>query len=298
MDIKTARIICDLLELQNFSKVAKKHKVSQSSISQKLAQVETAYKCKIIDRTFRPLSSTKAGDLFYNACKDIIRIHEKLNIEIRTLPTPPSQVNIAAILSIGMYTLKPYIKKIMEKYPKLKLKVEYYEASQIYNRIMTGESDIGIVAVPRKKHNINVYEFENEPLVLACNTEHPLANEKTVDIHKLQEQEFIAFNKNIPTRKFIDAILKQYDVCVNIAMELENIETLKRAIEINAGISILPKTAMTRELANGTFKAIPFLNESFARPTGILVKNVEELDTPIKNCLELMLNGTEDQISR
>jgi DNA-binding transcriptional LysR family regulator len=297
MDIKTARIICDLLELRNFSKVAKKHKVSQSAISQKLAQIEMANKCQIFNRKHRPFIPTKAGELFYKACKDILERYEKLNTDINTLAKFPSQFNIDTILSIGMYTLQPYIKIFMARYPKVKLNIEYYEANQIYNRILSGDSDIGIVAVPQKKRNINVYTFKDEPLVLACSIEHSLANEAAVDIHKLQDKDFIAFNKNIPTRKLTDSILKQYNVCVNIKKEFDNIETIKRAVEINAGISILPQTAMIQELANGTLKAIPFSNERFVRPTGMLIKKTEKLNPLAQYYLEILLNGKEHEMS-
>jgi len=288
IDIKTAKIMCDLLELRNITIVAKKHKLSQPAISHKLTQIEKIYKCQMIDREHRPLTFTKAGELFCDACKDIFERHEKFINEINTVPQSPSQVHIAAILSIGMHTLKPYIKKIMDKYPEVRPTVEYYEADQIYNRILSGDSDIGIVAVPQKKHNIDIHLFENEPLVLACNPEHSLANHISVDITNLQDRDFIAFDKNIPTRKYTDSILRKHNVRVNIKKEAENIEIIKRAVEINVGISILPQTAMVRELSLGTLRAIPFSNERFVRPTGILVKRTKELEPSVQHCLDLL----------
>jgi DNA-binding transcriptional LysR family regulator len=117
-----------------------------------------------------------------------------------------------------------------------------------------------------------VYEFEEEPLVVVCSPKHPLANESQVDIHRLQFERFITFEKNVPTRAWIDSILERYNVAVRSTMEFDNIETVKRAVEIDLGISILPQTAILQEVTAGTIKAINLMNEKFARPTGIIIR--------------------------
>jgi DNA-binding transcriptional LysR family regulator len=289
LDIKMARIMCDLLELRNITAVAKKHKLSQPTISHKLIQTEMIYKCKLINRKHRPFTFTKAGELFCDACKEILKRHEHLKDAISTLSPSPSQVNIATIFSIGMHMLKPYIKKIMVESPQLYPSVEYYKSSQIYNCILSGDINIGIVAVPEKKANIDIYPFEKEPLVLACHPGHSLANNISVDIKNLQDRDFVAFDNNTPTRKHIDSILKRYNVCVNIKKECENIEIIKRAAEAKVGICILPLTAIAFELSSGTLKAIPFSNEKLVRPTGILVKRTAELSPSVQHCLDILL---------
>ena len=109
-------------------------------------------------------------------------------------------------------------------------------------------------------------------LVLACSPKHPLAYESQTDIHKVQFERFIGFEKDVPTRVWIDGILQRYNIVVRPVMEFDNIETIKRAVEINSGVSILPQTAILQELASGTLKAIVFSNENFVRPTGIIVR--------------------------
>jgi len=71
-------------------------------------------------------------------------------------------------------------------------------------------------------------------------------------------------------------------------MEFDNIETIKRAVEINAGVSILPQTAILQEVNSGTIKAIPFLNENFVRPTGIIVRKGKILSQAGRYLIELL----------
>ena len=273
MHIETLKIFSDLAELRSFSQTAEKHFLSQSAVSQQLAQLELTLKCQLLDRKKRPIELTKAGQLFYQACKDILDRYEQLRIELNTLKSSAGdRIMVAAIFSIGMHTLPDYVKRFMVSYPNVNVHIEYFSAEKIYELVLGGDIDIGLVAVPKKDKRLEVYDFEDEPLALVCSPKHPLATETEVDIHKLQFERFIAFEKSVPTRVWIDNILERYNIIVRPVMEFDNIETVKRAVEINSGISILPRTAIHQEVDSGTIKALPISNENFTRPTGIIIR--------------------------
>jgi len=289
MHIETLKIFCDLAELRSFSKTAEKHLLSQSAISQQLAQLELAHKCQLIDRKKRPIELTKAGQLLYKAATEMLERYEQLRSELNALKSSTgSRINIAAIYSIGMHTLPSYVKKFMARYPNVNVHIEYFSGRKIYELVLAGDIDIGLVAVPKRDKRVDVYDFEDEPLVLACSPKHPLSNESQVDIHKLQFERFIAFEKGAPTRGWIDNILERYNTIVRPVMEFDNIETIKRAVEINSGISILPQTAILQEVGSGTIKAIGFSNENFVRPTGIIVRKNKLFGQAGRYCIELL----------
>ena len=289
MHIEMLKLFCDLADLRSFSKTAEKNIISQSAVSQQLAQLELIHKCQLFNRKKRPIELTKAGQVFYQAGKDMLERYEQLKNELRTLQkTFISKINVAAIFSIGMHTLPDYVKKFMVSYPKVNVHIEYFSSSRIYELILDGDVDIGLVAVPKRDKRLDVFDFEDEPLVLACSPKHPLAHESQVDIHKLQFERFIAFEKDVPTRSWIDGILERYNISISPVMEFDNIETIKRAVEINSGISILPKTAIFQELGSGTIKAINFSNERFIRPTGIIVRKDKILSQAGRYFIELL----------
>jgi len=289
MHIETLKIFCDLVELESFSKTAEKHLLSQSAISQQLAQLELSYKVQLLDRKKRPLELTAAGRLFYDACKDIIGRYERLKSELNTLQKPSAgRINVAAIYSIGMHTLPDYVKKFMVKYPDVNVHIEYLSSARTYELVLAGEADVGLVAVPRRDKRLEVYDLADEQLVLACSPKHLLAGESQIDIHKAQFERFIAFEKDTPTRKWIDGILHRYNIAVRPVMEFDNVETIKRAIEINAGISILPENTIVQEVSSRTIKAIPFSNEKFMRPTGIIILKDKILGQAGRYFIELL----------
>ena len=293
MHIETLKVFCDLSELLSFSKTADKHLLSQSAVSQQLAQLELTYKCQLINRKKRPIELTKEGQLLYRAARDILDRYEQLKSELNTLKSSGgSRINVAAIFSIGMYALPDYIKKFMVNYPNVNVHVEYLSAEKIYELVLGGEVNIGLVAVPKRDKRLEVYDFEDEPLVLVCSPKHPLASESRVDIHKVQFEKFIGFEKNVPTRVWIDSILQRYNIVVRPIMEFDNTETIKRAVEINSGISILPQTTIVQELGNGTLKAMPFSNERLVRPTGIIVRKNKILGQAGRYLIELLRKRT------
>jgi len=289
MHIDTLKIFCDLADLRSFSRTAEKHLLSQSAVSQQLAQLELAHKCQLINRKKRPIELTKEGQLLYQASKDILDRYEQLKTELNALSnSSSSRVNVAAIFSIGMHTLPDYVKKFMVSYPNVNVHIEYFSASRIYELVLSGNVDIGLVAVPKRDKRLDVYDFEDEPLVLVCSPKHPFSYESQIDIHRLQFEKFIAFDKGVPTRAWIDSILERYNVAIRPVMEFDNIETVKRAVEINSGISILPQTAILQELGSGTIKAITFSNEKFIRTTGIILRKGKIIGQAGRYFIELL----------
>jgi DNA-binding transcriptional LysR family regulator len=296
MNIEMLKIFCDLADLRSFSKTAEKHLLSQSAVSQQLAQMELLHKCQLINRKKRPIELTRAGQLLYQAAKDILERYEQLGSELNALKrSSASRINVAAIFSIGMHTLPDYVKKFMVSYPDVNVHIEYLSAQKIYELVLAGDVDIGLVAVPKRDKRLDVYDFVDEPLVLVCNPSHPLSHESQVDIHRLQFERFIAFEKDVPTRVWIDSILARYNIVVRPVMEFDNIETIKRAVEIKSGISIMPKTTILQEVSSGTIKAIPFSNENFIRPTGVIVRKDKILSQAGRYLIELLRKKSKNQ---
>jgi DNA-binding transcriptional LysR family regulator len=289
MQIETLQIFCDLAEMKSFSHTAEKNMVSQSAISQQLTQLERIFNTPLLNRQRKSFGLTDAGEMFYNACKDIITRYDNFQSSLNYLKnSAKGKITIAAIYSIGMYGLQEYIKRFVAARPDVHLDLDYLSAVEIYNRLLAGRIDIGLVAVPRSSPDIQVFDFVAEPLVCVCSPQHPFAEKTSIDICMMQYQPFIAFAQNLPTRNWIDQMLISYNVAVKPVMEFDNVETIKRVVEINAGISIMPQTTLKNEIANKTLKAIPFTNENFKRPTGIIIRKNRAMNENLKAFLELL----------
>ncbi|MFN8546765.1 MAG: LysR family transcriptional regulator substrate-binding protein [Candidatus Eisenbacteria bacterium] len=135
-----------------------------------------------------------------------------------------------------------------------------------------GSVDLGIVAYPVKRSGLEVLPFREDRLVLICAPDHPLANKSEVRVEQLDRERFIAFEKDVPTRRAVDRILRSHGCQAEIVMEFDNIETIKRAVEIEAGVSIVPQLTVASEARTGTLRIVPFAGKGYVRQLGILLR--------------------------
>jgi DNA-binding transcriptional LysR family regulator len=124
--------------------------------------------------------------------------------------------------------------------------------------------------------------------VLICHPQHPFAKNKSIKLKTLAGQKFIGFDPDIPTRKALDKLLKDNDVAVQHVMEFDNVETVKRAVEINAGIAIVPQTTVVQEVSKQTLAQVSFDDGDFFRPLAVIYKKNKVLSPAMKQFITIL----------
>jgi DNA-binding transcriptional LysR family regulator len=148
--------------------------------------------------------------------------------------------------------------------------------------------DLGLVAYPQRDAKLEVVPLRRDPLVMICHPQHPLAKSKSMKLKQISGLKFIGFEPDIPTRKAIDKILKENNVEIQTVMEFDNIETVKRAVEIDAGISIVPMSTVGQEIAKQTLSAVTIDDGDFFRPLAALYKKNKVLSPAMKQFLAIL----------
>ena len=98
----------------------------------------------------------------------------------------------------------------------------------------------------------------------------------------------IGFDSDLTIRREIDRVLQLHGAEVRVAMEFDNIETIKRAIEIDAGVALLPEPTVLREVAAGSLVAVPLATDELVRPLGIIHRRGKELGSTTRRFIELL----------
>jgi LysR family transcriptional regulator, transcriptional activator of the cysJI operon len=166
--------------------------------------------------------------------------------------------------------------------------VEYRRANQVYDDVLGNVVDLGLVAYPQRDAKLEVVPLRRDPLVMICHPQHVLAKTKGVKLKQISGLKFIGFEPDIPTRKAIDKILKENNVEIHTVMEFDNIETVKRAVEIDAGISIVPMSTISQEVAKQTLAAVTIEDGDFFRPLAALYKKNKVLSPAMKQFLSIL----------
>jgi DNA-binding transcriptional LysR family regulator len=289
MQIDSLKVFCDLAETESFTKAAQINNVTQSAVSQQISALERAFKSLLIERSKKKFRLTREGQVLYDYSKQIIQTYESLHSRLQELKDIISgTIRVATIYSIGLHDLPPYIKRFMKSYPTVNIHVEYRRANQVYEDVLSNVVDLGLVAYPVRDSKLEIVPLRKEPLVLIAHPQHPFAKQKSIKLKSLAGQKVISFEPDIPTRKALDKILKEHDVEVNHVMEFDNVETVKRAVEIDAGISIVPQGTVTQEIAKQTLIAVIIEDGEFYRPLAAIFKKNKVLSPAMKQFLAIL----------
>jgi len=289
MQIENLKIFSDLVETKSFSKSAKLNGLTQSAVSQQARAMERHFKALLIDRSQKQFQLTREGQRVYESAKDMLHAYDTLLSELQEMKKVISgMIRISTIYSIGLHELPPYIKKFLHDYPSVNVRVEYRRSNLVYEDILHNAVDFGLVAFPVKTRQIEMVPFRNDHLVVIAHPLHPLAKRAEVDVNDLAGQRFISFDPDIPTRKAVDQIFREHKLEIEPVMEFDNIETVKRAVEVDHGIAIVPQATVLQEAAQGTLVVLPFKGAGYTRPLAILHRKGRVLTPAMKKFIDIL----------
>jgi DNA-binding transcriptional LysR family regulator len=295
MNLDTLSLYCDVIRSGSFSLGAAAHRISQSAASQAVRQLEDELGAQLIDRTKRPFMVTPEGRKFFDACIALLENFEKAKTEITSQKTlVGGAVRVAVIYSVGLQDMGHYTQQFTTRFPQAKVRLAYLHPHEVIEAVINDQADLGILSFPTPHRSLNIIPLRSEPMMFICHRSHPLSRKKSVSLKDLSDERFVAFDRALNIRKAIDKSLRQRGVKVNVVMELDNIETIKHAISIQSGVSILPKPSVTREVESGQLVAIPIDAPELVRPIGIIHRRQKLLTPTAQTLLDYLQRNAAD----
>ncbi|MCG3205052.1 MAG: HTH-type transcriptional activator CmpR [Elusimicrobia bacterium] len=287
--LKTFR---NLAKTHSFRKAAALSFLTQSAISQQLAYLERHFGKKLIEREKGQFILTPEGFLLLEAANSILQTEQNVREAMKKLPNEINgSVQMESAYSVGLHLLPPLLRTFMKNHPKITLNLEYVHSDRILADLLAGNCDMGIIILPpNEPDKFDIHPFIKEKLMYICSPYHPNAKKKSVSIKDLNQAPFVTFNKNLQTRQLIDGIFYKQGVSVNVIHEGENIETLKRVVEVGGGVSILPEATVLLEVKNKTLRSLPLAEGPFYREAGIAIKRGRQLSRAEQTVLHWFLS--------
>ena len=289
MQLKTLKVFCDVVSRRSFSRAADENGMSQSGASQMVHHLEEELGVKLIDRSKRPFVLTPEGDVYFEGCRKLVQRYMALEEEIRTLHEDVAgRVAVASIYSVGLSHMDRLVQQFVQKFPQANVRLEYLHPDKVYDAVEAGQVDLGLVSYPKSSRTIAALPWREERMVLVCSPQHHLADEPSAPLAAIDGQAMVGFDEGLQIRREIDRTLTAADVEASVVMQFDNIETIKRAVEINAGVSILPQPTIVREVAEGTLVAVPLEGVDMVRPLGIIHRKGVDLGKSARRFIELL----------
>jgi len=290
MHLKSLKVFCDVVGRRSFSRAASENGISQSGASQIVNALESHLGVKLIDRTKRPFVLTPEGEVYYEGCRKLVQRYFALEEEVRTLHEEVAgKVSVASIYSIGLSHMNRFVQRFLRDYPKANVHVQYQHPRHVYELVETDQVDLGLVSYPRSSRTIKATAWREEPMMVVCAPSNRLADKASISVQDLQGVDMIGFDADLEIRSEIDRALAAHGVEVRFAMEFDNTETIKRAVEIDAGVSLLPEPTIDREVSAGALVARPLAGIDLKRPIGIVQRRGKELGKTARRFMQLLL---------
>lgn len=292
MQIETLKIFCDLVETKSFSQAAELNFVTQSAVSQQVRNLEARYKKRLLERLRgrRDIRLTEAGESLYAASRELLATYASLNERMLNLSgTVSGTIRVATVYSVGLYELPPAVRRFMSLYPQAKIDLEYSRTTRIVRDVLSGTIDLGLIAYPTKRRGLNIITLSGgDRLVLICPPAHPFAKRKTIRAEELNGEDFVLFEPDIPTRQATDKILRAKGVSVRRVAEFDNIETIKRAVEVGFGLAIVPRPSVLDEARSGQLAVVNLSGNEWTRTVGIIHRTDRAPSVAARKFIELL----------
>jgi DNA-binding transcriptional LysR family regulator len=289
MHLKALKVYCDVARCRSFSQAAQGNGVSQSAVSQIISQIERELKTQLIDRSVRPLQLTTLGQAYYDGCRTLLDQYTELESRIRNEHSQlAANAVVAAIYSVGLGDMEEYVQRFYAQHPNAQVHIDYLHPDKVYERVSAGTSDFGLVSFPRKSRDLIITPWRDEEMVLVCAPSHRLARRSHIRPEDLNGEKYIGFTRELVIRRYVDRFLREHGIYVEVAREFDNIENIKKAIEVAAGVALLPEPTLGRDVSAGTLVAIPLSGCRFVRPLGIIQRRHHRLSSTATRFLALL----------
>src|SRR4051812_46190781 len=189
MQLKSLKIFCDVVGWRSFSRAADENGISQSGASQVVNQLERRLGVKLIDRSKRPFVLTPEGETYYEGCRKLVQRYDALEDQVRTLHEEVAgRVRVASIYSVGLHLMNHYLQQFLSHYPKANVRLEYQHPHRVYEAVEKDQADLGLLSYARASRTVEAIPWREEPMVLVCAPTHRLANQTSISLEELQDE--------------------------------------------------------------------------------------------------------------
>jgi DNA-binding transcriptional LysR family regulator len=289
MDLRDLELFCEIARLRSFSQAAKAMGVSQPVASETVKAIEKRFGLELISRDKRPLELTPSGKVYYDGCRELLEDYRRLEdrvLQARDKVTGP--VRVASIYSVGLLQMDCYVKQFEHLYPDAALELRYLHPEAVLDRVVNDDADLGLISFPPKRADLTCIPWQEQEIVVVVPPQHRLGARKSLAAAELDGESLVTFTHELQIRAEMDRWLRQAKVAVDVVHEFDNIETIKRAVEIGSGIALLPISTVRREMEIGSLRMLKLDDVRWVRPLGIIHKRHNTLTTAVQRFLQLL----------
>ena len=289
MNLRDLELFCEVAHQKSFSKAAKAHGISQPAASETIKGLEEHLGCELLNRASRPLQLTPEGRIYFDGCRELIDGYRRLEDRIlQRRDKVVGPVRVASIYSVGLLQMDCYVKQFERLYPDAALDLQYLHPEQVLENVLDEKVDLGLMSFAPRRADLVYETWQDQKIVVVVPPQHRLARRISIKSSELDGESLVGFTDELKIRHEMDRWLKQAKVTVNVVHAFDNIENIKRAVEVGSGLSLLPIPTVRREVDFGSLVAIELEDVDWFRRLDIVYRRTKPFTTAISRFLDLL----------
>jgi DNA-binding transcriptional LysR family regulator len=273
LDAKLLRTFVTIVELRSFTRAGRRLGLSQSAISQQISLQERLLDKKLLVRAGNGVRPTAAGELLLHFARQIL---QKMDEAQRVLTAYEANGN--GLLRIGAggaicEHLLPGVLEIFHRdFPRVELRVQSGTSQVTIERLLHGELDVGLIALPVEESRLRVFELGRSELVVVVDRAHKWAARRRVEPRELGEQALVVYDRRSATYRTIERVLLEGGAFPRIAMETDHLSAVPRMVLAGVGMAVLPRWATREELSAGRLVGLSIGTEGLFQTWGLAIR--------------------------
>ena len=256
MDLAELQVFVTVASERSFSKAATRLHRTQPAVSQAVRRLEDELGEKLFDRTAKDGKLTEAGRVLFDYAERLMRLSEEAQGAVRDLRDLRRGRVMIGANEAAVHVLLPLMARFREQFPHILVDVRRVPSRHIGVAVLERSLDFGILSFPPAEADLDSIQIGEDELVMLVHPKHALASRQQVTMGEFARESVIAHNEASPARDRVLRLFEQKHEALNIQIALPSLDGIKRAVEMNLGVALLPRRCALAELSRGTLAAV------------------------------------------
>jgi DNA-binding transcriptional LysR family regulator len=257
MDLAELQVFLTVASERSFSRAAARLHRTQPAVSQAIRRLEDHLGEKLFDRSAKDGKLTEAGRVLLDYAERLMRLAEEADSAVRELRDLQRGRVLVGANEAAVHVLLPVVDRFRRAHPQVQLDIRRVPSRQIGVEVLQRSLDFGVLSFPPAERGLGAVTIGHDELVMLAAPSHPLASRKQVTMAEFGRQDVIAHNEASPARERVLRLFEQQHEPLNITVALPSLDGIKRAVEMNLGVALLPRRCALAEISAGRLAAVP-----------------------------------------
>jgi DNA-binding transcriptional LysR family regulator len=291
MDLDQLHTFLEIVRLKSFSKAAQSCFRTQPAVSAQVRQLEQDLNAPLFERLGTKIALTPAGRIFADYAEQILELRRRAQDNINELERiPRGELLIAANEATCIYVLPRVFSEFKKLFPNVQVLVDRSYGSRVVEAVVDNQSDFGITQLPVKEKRLQVVKIHSDEIQVIVPIGHPLAGQRQVAASDLVGQPLL-LPKSGTTRSRLNVWMEVVEDEINISMELDSTEMMKRFVLAGLGISFVAAAHCREEVTSGQLAAISLGPDPMVRTVGLIYRRDKALSKAALGFIEVVLDN-------